>query len=232
MDSAAGGPLADLLRDLHVIFGDRLDAFVAYGRPGASPAASLAIVRTLTVDDLSSCARRAGDWRRAGAATPLLLIQQEFARSLDAFPIEYGEILDTHRVLFGASPFEGLSIGAEDLRRACEVQVKSHLLHLRENYVDCGARPSAVASLVTDSAPAFATVLRRLARLDGNAASTAAELGGYAASRAGLDPRVVGDVLALADSGSSAGVDAVRLFPAYLSTVERLARFVDAWRAD
>lgn len=231
MDSAAGGPLADLLHDLQVIFGDRLDAFVAYGPPATRPAASLAIVRTLPVEDLAACARRAGDWGRGGAATPLLLIREEFARSLDAFPIEYGEILDTHRVLFGTDPFNGLSIGAEDLRRACEVQVKSHLLHLRENYVDCGARPTAVASLVTASAPAFETLLRRLARLDGNPASTATDLGSYAASRAGLNPRVVGDVVALADSGSSAGVDAARLFPEYLSTVEQLARFVDAWRA-
>lgn len=232
MDSVAGGPLADLLGDLHRIFGDRLDAFVTYGQPGASPAPSLAIVRSLAIDDLSACATRAAHWRGAGVSTPLLLVHEEFARSLDAFPIEYGEILDTHRVLFGANPFEGLSIGAEDVRRACEVQVKSHLLHLRENYVDCGARPSAVASLVTDSAPAFETLLRRLARLDGNAASTAAELGGYAASRAGLDPRVVGDVLALAESRSSAGVDAARLFPDYLATVEQLAHFIDTWRTN
>lgn len=232
MDSTAGGPLADLLHDLQHVFGDRLDAFVAYGRPDAAPAPSLAIVRTLTSEDLAACARRAGDWRRAGAATPLLLIQQEFARSLDAFPIEYGEILDTHRVLFGANPFAGLSISADDLRRGCEVQVKSHLLHLRENFVDCGARPAAVASLVTDSAPAFATLLRRLARLDGDAGATAAELGAYAASRAGLDPRIVGNVLALAESGASAGVDAARLFPDYLASVEQLARFIDAWRAN
>ncbi|MEO8679039.1 MAG: hypothetical protein ABI665_08335 [Vicinamibacterales bacterium] len=232
MDSAAGGPLADLLRDLQSIFGDRLEALVAYGRPGASRTPSLALVRTLTVDDLQTCARHVSTWHRAGVSTPLLLARQEFARSLDAFPIEYGEILDTHRVLFGANPFQDLSIRAEDLRRACEVQAQSHLLHLRENYVDCGARPGAVAALVTDSAPAFGTLLRRVARLDGNAAATDAELGAYAASRAGLDPRVVGDVLALAGSGASAGVDAARLFPQYLATMDTLAGFIDSWRAN
>ena len=232
MDSAAGGPLADLLLDLQRTFGDRLEAFVAYGQPGAAPAPSLAIVRSLTEEDLSACAARATDWHRAGAATPLLLIGEEFARSLDAFPIEYGEILDTHRVLFGANPFRGLTIGTEDLRRGCEVQAKSHLLHLRENYIDCGARPSAVASLVIASAPAFETLLRQVARLDGQAATTGAELGAYAAARVGLDPRVVGDVIALAGSGASAGVDATRLFSNYLAAMERLARFIDAWRVD
>ncbi len=230
MDSSHGGPLAATLHDLHQIFGERLQALVAHGRLDDRPAPSLALVSSLTVDDLSACAARAASWRRAGSATPLLLSRDEFAGSLDAFPIEYGEILDTHRVIFGADPFAGLSIRTDDMRRACEVQVKSHMLHLRENYVDCGARPSAVASLVAESAPGFAALVRRLASLDDRPSATAPDLGAYAASGPGLDPRVVGDILALIASGPGAGVDAVRLFPAYVAAVEQLARFIDGWK--
>ena len=225
-----GGPLADTLHDLQHIFGDRLQAFGAYGAPHASPAPSVALVRTLTGDDLTACAARAATWHRAGSATPLLLTRDEFAGSLDAFPIEYGEIIDTHRLLFGIDPFTGLSIRQDDLRRACEVQVKSHLIHLRENFVDCSGRPSAVAAMVTESAPAFALLLRRLARLDGHAADTQGELGHYAERRPKLDPRVVGDVLALGSGTASSGVDAARLFPAYLAAVEQLSLFVDTWK--
>lgn len=201
---------------------------MAYGHAHAAPAPSLALVRTLTHDDLEACAARAASWHRAGSATPLLLTLDEFAGSLDAFPVEYGEIIDTHRLLFGADPFTGLTIRADDLRRACEVQVKSHLLHLREDFVECGGKPSAVAALVTDSAPAFALLLRRLARLDGHAADTHADLGAFAAHRPRLDPRVVGDVLAFSSGG--AGVDGARLFPGYLAAVEQLARFIDTWK--
>jgi hypothetical protein len=229
MDSSHGGPLAATLHDLQHIFGDRLEAFVAFGQRDVAPSPSVALVRTLTADDLAACAARAAAWHRGGSATPLLLTQDEFAGSLDAFPIEYGEIIDTHRLLYGVDPFAGLVIRPDDLRRACEVQVKSHLLHLRENFVECGGRPSAVASLVTDSAPAFGLLLRRLARLDGHAAATSADLGAFAAARPNLDPRVVGDVLALI-GGSSAGVDAARLFPSYLAAVERLAHFIDTWK--
>ncbi len=203
---------------------------MAYGHAHAAPAPSLALVRTLTHDDLEACAARAASWHRAGSATPLLLTRDEFAGSLDAFPVEYGEIIDTHRLLFGADPFAGLAIGADDLRRACEVQVKSHLLHLREDFVECGGRPSAVAALVTDSAPAFALLLRRLARLDGHAADTNADLGAFAAERARLDPRVVGDVLAFGGGAAGAGVDGSRLFLGYLAAVEQLARFIDTWK--
>ena len=230
MATSHGGPLAVALQDLQHIFGERLHAVVAYGQPNASPAPCLAFVRTITADDLDACAARVNTWQRAGCATPLLLTREEFAGSLDAFPIEYGEIVERHQVIFGVDPFVGLSIRPDDLRRACEVQVKSHLLHLRENYIECRGRQSEIAALVAEAAPAFALILRRLARLDGAAAETNADLSAYAGSRPGLDPRVVGDVLAMAGP-HAAGVDAVRVYPAYLAAVEQLWHFIDGWRS-
>jgi hypothetical protein len=232
MASSHGGPLAAALHDLQHIFGDRLQAFMAYGSASARAAASLAIVARITSDDLDRCAAHAAAWHRAGCATPLLLTQEEFAGSLDAFPIEYGEILETHHVIFGASPFQGLEIARDDLRRACEVQVKSHLVHLRENYIECRGRQTEIAALVHEAAPAFALILRRLARRDGAPADNAAELSAYAARRPGLEARVVGDVLALATHQDGAGVDAAKVYPAYLAAVERLWHFIDGWRAE
>lgn len=231
MATSHGGPLAVALHDLQNIFGERLQAFVAYGQPGANPAPSLALVRSITADDLDQCASHAAAWHRAGCGTPLLLTRDEFAGSLDAFPIEYGEILDTHQVVFGLDPFTGLTIRTEDLRRECETQVKSHLLHLRENYIDCRGRQSEVGALVAEGAPAFALILRRLARLDGYPADTHAELGTYAAQGPGLDARTVGSILALSGNQQASGVDAIRLYPAYLAAVEQLWHFIDGWRS-
>jgi hypothetical protein len=230
MNTPHGGPYTVVLHDLQHIFGGRLQALVAYGDPNASPAQSLALLDAITTDDLTACAARASTWERSGCATPLLLTREEFAGSLDAFPLEYGEIVDTHRVIHGDDPFSGLTIRDEDVRRACEVQVKSLLLHLRENFVESRARPANVGELVADSAPAFAQLLRRLARLDDVACATNQELCSYASLRPKLDARVVGDVLALAKNPGAAGVDAARLFPDYLSAVEALWRFTDRWR--
>jgi hypothetical protein len=157
-----------------------------------------------------------------------VLPRDEFAKSLDAFPIEYGEIIDTHVVLVGEDPFAGIAIDRLDLRRAVETQAASHLLHLRENYVEDAARPSAVDALVRRSAPGFALLLRRMARLDGAPSENVADLSHWAATRAKLDPRVVGDVLALTTEPAP-GVDALRLFPDYLSTMDALRRVIDQW---
>lgn len=225
--AAAVRPVLD---DLQRIFSDRLMAVVVYGWRRSAPVPTLVLVSSLTSDDLSACAALVGRWHRAGAATPLLQTRTEFARSLDAFPIEYGEILEHHEVLFGHDPFEGLAIGRDDLRRACEVQVKSHLLHLREDYVESGGRHADIDALVRESAPGFSAVLRQLARLDEAPGLGRPDLIAWAHSRVDLESRVVGDLLALADSEGSEGIDAVRLFPQYLGTMERLAEFVDRWR--
>src|SRR4030095_454789 len=198
MATSHGGAVAVALQDLPHIFGERVHAGAAYGAAGASPAPWLAIVQSIKAADLDECAARVASWHRAGCATPLLLTKEEFGGSLDAFPIEYGEILETHSLVYGVSPFTGLTISTEDLRRECETLVKSHLVHLRENYVECRGRQSEVGALVEHLAPTFVLILRRLARLDGSPGDTHADLSAYATRRAGLDARVVGDVLAIA----------------------------------
>ena len=222
-------PFQPLVEDLERIFGKRLHAVVSYGWRPQHLLPSLVLVESLSLDDLSACAARTAPWRRAGCATPLVLTPREFARSLDAFPIEYGEILATSRLVAGTHPFEGLTIAPDDMRRACEVQVKSHLLHLREDYLEGGGRPSNVAALVRESAPAFAALLRHIAGLDRVAVDKTADLVAYASGRIGLNSRIVSDVVAL--SAPEGGVDAGRIFPDYLHAVERLAEFVDGWRA-
>jgi len=232
---------AVLAADLRHVFATRLRSLVAYGPriDGAdetTPLSCLALVDSCGIGDLESCAKLASHWERHGLAIPLIVPEQEFRQSLDAFPLEYGEIIRAHEVVLGTNPFEGASISGEDLRRACETQIKSHLLHLRQGFIESGGRPQGVAALVTASAPAFASLLRNVARLGGAAAASQ----GTPASRteathegarvAGLSAGVVNDVLALERADSIPTADAARLFPEYLSAVEQLARSVDSWR--
>jgi hypothetical protein len=131
---------------------------------------------------------------------------------------------------FGADPFEGVTIAREDLRRACETQIKSHLVHLREGFMEAGGRPTSVANLVTASAPAFNAVLRHVAWLNGSAASGRADATREGAREAGLPDGIVSEMLALEQRSSVPTSDPARLFPDYLAAVEQLARAVDAWR--
>jgi len=236
MGAASWRPAADrLVAGLRSVFGDRLQSVVAYGshveENGDCPLSSLALVTSLAVGDLEACAKMSHGWQRERIGTPLLLPEDEFRRSLDAFPLEYGEIQRAHELLFGANPFDGITIERADLRRACETQIKSHLVHLREGFIEAGGTPRAVTKLVTASAPAFGSLLRNIARLNGSETRDRATATRGGARLAQLPESVVSDILSLERPSAMTTTDAARLFPEYLAAVEQLARFIDTWRA-
>jgi len=235
-----------LEHDLRTIFGTRLQSLVQYGArarhaqnahasshhvDAPEPAAhTLAIVETLTADDLRACGRRVPAWHDAGLATPLMLPAHEFDRSLDVFPFEFGAIVVDHIVVSGSNPFAGLRVDPADLRRACEVQARSHLLHLREGYLETGGRADALAVLIVDSAPAFAALLENIARLEGQEADPSA-VSRHAERVIDAPSGIIRDVVRLAGVKEISSAEAERIFPAYLDSVERLVKFVDSWKA-
>src|SRR5206468_4342027 len=98
------------------------------------------------------------------------------------------------------------------VRRACEVQARSHLLHLREGYTETQGRSDALADLIARSSTPRAALLKSVGRLKG----------------AEMANGVLGEVSAL--NGKTLSSDAARrLFPEYLSAVEHLANEIDRW---
>ena len=178
------------LRD---VFGERLQMVAAFG-----PNPNLcAVVESITMADLKTCASLFG-----GSAPPLLMTVEELSRALDAFPLEFNEIISTRRLIAGSDLLASLTVPLEDLRRACEVQARGHLVHLREGFIEAGGNRKALARLVSSSNAPFRSLLSNVARLDG---TNEDEL----VSRLGL----VGQE-----------------FPDLLHAAERLVDYVDKWR--
>jgi len=222
-----------LERDLRDIFGPRLQSLVAYrAARGGDPTPTLAVVDALTADDLGACAERVAAWHDAGLATPLLLAAQEFGRSLDVFPLEFGAILADHAVIAGSDPFDGLGVEAAQVRQACEIQARSHLLHLREGYVETRGRGDRLAELIARSAAPFAALMMSIARLNGGAAPRDAGEAAVAIERAiGLQDGSLIEIMKLSAGRPLSTDTARRIFPAYLDAVERLTNYIDRWSA-
>lgn len=228
-ESLAVGTLTQDLRD---IFGSRFVSLVVYRPATLTPPAvahTMATVDSLTLDDLQACASRAASWHEHGLATPLIVETREFDRSLDAFPLEFGAILADHEVVVGPDPFGSLRVEAEDLRRACEVQVRSHLLHLREGFIETRGQTTALVALMVDSVGPLAGLLVSVARLLGHPTRHPDEAARLVERTAGLGAGSLGDVLTHAGGGDLGGAIARRLFPVYLDAVERLTQYVDRW---
>ena len=183
-----------------------------------------------TVDDLRALASRVAGWHDAGLATPLLLAAHEFGRSLDAFPFEFGAILADHAVVSGTDPFDGLRVDPSDLRHAAEVQARSHLIHLREGYIETAGRGDALADLITRSASALAPLVASVARLLGETApgsstdsATAAQ---HVERKIGAAGGSLADIVRRSSHNPLSSDEARRLFPAYLNAIDRLAPYL------
>jgi hypothetical protein len=232
-----------LEQQLRDVFGNRLQSLVVYGQRAVHDAhrghpeheapqtRTLAVVDSMTADDLRACAGRVDAWHGAGLATPLLFAAHEFDRSLDAFPLEFGAILADHTVVAGANPFASLTVDPADIRRACEVQARSHLLHLREGFLETRGRGDALAVLIVQSAPGFAALVSSIARLEGHATDEPGAAARHVERTLGIGNSAVGEVVQLGSAHDIASPEAERLFAPYLDAVTRIVSYVDGWSA-
>lgn len=211
-----------MAEDFSRVFGDRFVALVAYARDRGA-----AFATAITPGDLDALSMLTETWHRSGLATPLLLTSEEFARSLDAFPLEYQAIIDHHLVIAGKPPFAGLTVPREELRRACETQAKGHLVHLRQAWIDAAGHSDDLATRIAASALPLRALLRQVASFSGSPLSDAAEFAGSAfPAHAGI----LRAVLALEHESFGAKALVPRL-PEYLSACEAIWTFIDGWRA-
>ena len=237
LTDAQRAALEGLARDLERVFGPRLEALVAYaGHHGDDTAHSLAVVRDLAFRDLSACIPFTDGWRRQHVAVPLMLSADELQRTIDIFPLEYSAIIATATVIRGTDPFQGARIPAEDVRRAVETQAKSHLIHLREGYLESRGEAAAIGRLIGSSAAPFRALLSNLARLQEHgheldAPSTSdAAIAGLAERRAGVPASLVSEVFAAATACHTSIADPSALLGRYIEAAERLWEYVDRWR--
>ena len=234
LSASSRSALESLAGDLHRVFGNRLYSVCAYGRiaPAEAELQSIALVDRLAFDDLAACVPLVRRWTNLDLAVPLILERDEFARTLDVFPLEYGEIIATHVHIYGDDPFEGLSVSAEDLRRGIELQAKSHLIHLREGFLESGGDPRAVARLIGASAQGYGRLLTNLVALvsPGVADLDDGEIAAATEGQTGISAELTKEVLSSKNGAPSTIADPTALLARYIGAVEQLWEYVDAWK--
>jgi hypothetical protein len=228
-----------LTRDLDEIFGSRLQSLVVYaGHQADGSVHSCALVDGLGFRDLVSCLPLTESWHHRGIAVPLLLSADELRRTVDIFPLEYSSIIADYAVVRGADPFKGVSVPVEDIRRATEAQAKSHLIHLREAFLESHGETTRVAQLIAASAAPLRALLTNIARLPDKAhaplepaGQSDEALAKMAEARMGVPAKLVRDVLASSAGGHSAIVDPSHLLANYIDAAQKIWEYVDRWRS-
>lgn len=136
---------------------------------------TLLIVTDVDGDLFARLAAPVRGWVNTKHPAPLVMTEQEWRHSADAFPIEYEDIRAHHRVLAGRDPWDGIRVSREHVRRQLEHELMGKLMHIRQAYAAEWSNPKTLAEVVRGTRAGFLTMLRALLRLAGRAAPASSE---------------------------------------------------------
>jgi hypothetical protein len=176
--------------------GPRLVTLLLYGSAAREArGAERAAMNTLLLSDgvdadlFARLAPPTRAWVAAGHPAPLILTEREWRESADAFPIEYQDIRDAHRILAGRDPWQGITVQREHVRRQLEHELMGKLMHLRQVFAAQWQQPKRLTEVVRGTRAGFLTMLRAVVRLAGRTVPPAPEaLVREAAALIGFDP--------------------------------------------
>ena len=186
--------LDELVTQLRSAYGAQLSCVVLYGSAAAGehvPKKSdynvLVLLARIEAGALAAASAVARAWRAAGNPPPMTMMVDEWRRSADVFPMEYADILERNRVLYGTAPFDGIAISREHLRLQLEQQVMGKLLQLRQGALLAGTDGGRQADLIAASISTILVLFRAVLRLkgeplggdSGTIATRVAALGGF-----------------------------------------------------
>ena len=106
-------------------------------------------------------------WREQGNPAPLLLTEHEIKTSTDCFAIEFHDILEHHKILYGADVVSGLAIDDSFYRAQVEHDLRAKLLRLRQKASGILSDSDVLRRLLVDSVSTFCVLIRHALLLHG-----------------------------------------------------------------
>ena len=227
--------LEGMADELKKCCGENLVSVVLYGSAAAGDHAGkrsdynlLVVCRSLAVEDLDALSKVSARWAGQGNPPPLLFTLARLKSSADVFPIEFSDIQESRRVLFGPDPMADLKFSMENLRLELEHELKGKLIRLRERYLLTEGRPKAVLDLMVGSLSTFLVLFRNALRLYGEK-PPARKLDALArlAGRVPCDVEVFKTISSLKEGAKIKDMEPADLFRRYLKTVEEVVDRID-----
>lgn len=166
--------LQKFVQDVQGVYGEDLLAILLYGSAatgehvtGRSDINVAVILQRLTAALLRKASGSLRNWHRQGFATPLFLDPETLHASLDAFPIEFLDMQERHRTLWGPDLLADLHVGRGNLRFQCEQELRGKLLKLCQSYVESAHTPTELERILGIAVPSIVVLARTLLRLGG-----------------------------------------------------------------
>jgi hypothetical protein len=164
--------LRSYVQDVVKVFGNQLETVLLYGSavrgeflPGRS---NLNVVLFMSSYEVSVLKKYAGihkRWSKEQIVVPLFLTTADLQSAATVFPLEYQDIQDSHRLLWGHDPFVGFKVDSRHLAGEVLQALRGNLLRVRQRLVEGAGTEEAMTILLPLAITALLPVLRGAQRL-------------------------------------------------------------------
>lgn len=168
-------------------------------------------------------------WRTQGNPSPLLLTRHEVETSTDCFAIEFQDIQQHHRILYGEDLVSSLVVDRCFYRAQVEHDLRAKLLRLRQKSAGILSDKDALCRLLADSVSTFCVLFRHALILHGiEAPARKREVIQRARERFGIDAAPFEALLDRREARlKPKAIDPVSVLGAYLNEIGKVIDAVD-----
>jgi len=166
--------LRSFVKDVVKTYGSPLESIVLFGSavrgefmPGRSNLNLLLLLASYDVAMLKRYTSVHTRWSKEQILVPLFLTKDDLQSAAAVFPLEYLDIHDSPRALWGQDPFVGFKVDTRYLAGEVLQSLRGNLLRVRQRFVEGGGTEEATTVLLPISITALLPVLRGLQRLLG-----------------------------------------------------------------
>jgi len=170
--------LKELVSKLEHAFSGRLVSVILYGSGASAEHAGdrrsdlnvLCVLKDITPQELAEGEPVLKWWREKGNPSPLLMSEEEITNSADSFPMEFKDMKERRRVLFGPDVIADVTVNNKHYRAQVEHDLRAKLLRLRQQGAQRLSDPTGLLVLCVDSVSTFCVLGRHALELAGTKA--------------------------------------------------------------
>lgn len=232
--------LGEFVQKLRAAAGENLTSVILYGsaaegefHPEYSDVNLLCLVRDTSFASLNKLAGSVDWWRKKKHHPPLVVTEKELKDTADVFSIEFIDMKQRHRILYGDDVLRDLNVPMQLHRSQLEYELREKLFLVRQHILLAGTDTKALWEAMLNSLSSFTTLFRHaLVDLGEPARKHSREAVQELASRLNFDPSAfvqLMDVRARTSDRKQFRVDDVAT--RYLAAIEKVGAAVDTMQS-
>jgi hypothetical protein len=227
--------LKDLVSRFERSLHDRLVSLILYGSGAGedhhakfSDLNVLVVLTEITTRELTECEPILGWWREHGHPAPTIMSEEEVHNSADCFPIEFRDMKDRRKVLYGPDVVADVKVDGKFYRAQIEHELRAKLFRLRQQGARVLSDPPALMKLCLDSVSTFCTLGRHALIASGaHAKSEKRAIVHQLGQTLKMEVTPFETLLDVREDKPGVDTDPGELFAAYLQCIQRMIEFVD-----